>query len=450
MEGEEQKTPAMDLTPGRDGGVLKEILRDGEGGEGPMQGDRVSVHYIGILAEDGSKFDSSRESGKRFDFTLGRGEVIKAWDLGVASMKKGEIARLTCQSEYAYADVGSPPRVPPDAALIFEIELFEWHGEDLSSKKDGGIIRRILVAGEGYLTPNDGAIVNVHLEGRVNGTVFDDRDVQFPLGEGTEYNIPEGLERSLERFKKGEKSTIKLSAKYAFGSAGNVLIGVPPGAYLDYEVELQSFEKAKESWEMDQEEKIDYAKICKDRGSTFFKQEKYRLAVKQYKKILDFLQYDNGLSDEKKAESRCVLLAGQLNLAMTYIKLHDNPRARDHATKALEMDHDNVKAYFRRGQANLNMGEAEHAEKDFQVCLDLDQNNKAARHQLQMCGLKIKEDKMKEKQLYGGMFDKFARQDKEKEESELRRRKDVMAGTLGSGGRRPRRSGTPVNVNYPN
>lgn len=53
----------------------------------------------------------------------------------------------------------------------------------------------------------------MHLIGRVNGTVFDEREVKFPLGEGTEYNIPEGLERSLERFKKGEKSTIKLSPK---------------------------------------------------------------------------------------------------------------------------------------------------------------------------------------------------------------------------------------------
>lgn len=57
------------------------------------------------------------------------------------------------------------------------------------------------------------AEITVRLVGRVNGTVFDEREVKFPLGEGTEYNIPEGLERSLERFKKGEKSTIKLSPK---------------------------------------------------------------------------------------------------------------------------------------------------------------------------------------------------------------------------------------------
>ncbi|KAK8737486.1 hypothetical protein OTU49_004518 [Cherax quadricarinatus] len=433
MVGEEPDKFIVDLTPNKDGGVLKEILKSGEGEEGPLQGDRVSVHYVGTL-EDGTKFDTSRDRGERFDFTLGKGEVIKAWDMGVAHMKKGEIAKLTCKSEYAYGERGSPPKIPPNATLVFEIELFEWHGEDLSSKKDGGIIRRNIVAGEGYLTPNDGAIVDVRVVGRVNGTIFDDRNVKFPLGEGTEHNIPEGLERALERFKKGEKSTIKLSPKYAFGSAGNIAIGVPPGVSLEYEVELRNFEKAKESWEMDQEEKIEQAKACKDRGTTFFKEEKYRLAVKQYKKIIDLLQYDNGLDDEKKAESHMLLLAGYLNLAMAYLKLNDNPRAREHSTKALEMDNKNVKAYFRRGQANLNMGEAELAQIDFQACLDLDQANKAAKQQLQRCAAKIKADKVKEKKIYGGMFDKFARQDREREEAETNRWKDVMAGDLGEWG----------------
>lgn len=59
------------------------------------------------------------------------------------------------------------------------------------------------------------------------------------------------------------------------------------------------------------------------------------------------------------------------------------------------------------------MGEAERAQADFQACLDLDQNNKAAKQQLQQCAAKIKADKMKEKMIYGGMFDKFARQDRE-------------------------------------
>lgn len=433
MGGEEPVSNEIDLTPDKDGGVLKEILRAGDGDEGPLKGDRVFVHYVGTL-EDGSKFDSSRDRGEKFSFTLGKGEVIKAWDFGVASMKKGELSRLTCASKYAYGENGSPPKIPPDATLIFEVELCDWRGEDLSPKEDGGIIRRNIHQGEGYQTPNDGAIVDVHVVGRVNGTVFDERDVKFPLGEGTEHNIPEGLERALERFKKGEKSSIKLAPKYAFGSAGNPALGVPPGALLQYEVELRSFDKAKESWEMDQEEKIDQAKICKERGTTFYKGEKFRLAVKQYKKIIDLLQYDSGLDDEKKAESHSVLLAGHLNLAMTYLKLKDNAHAREHSTKALDLDSSSVKGYFRRGQANLNMGDAVQAQKDFQACLDRDEMNKAAKQQLQICATRIKEDKLKEKQLYGGMFDKFARQDKAREEAQARRLKDVMGGDLGEWG----------------
>ncbi|XP_066956604.1 LOW QUALITY PROTEIN: peptidyl-prolyl cis-trans isomerase FKBP4-like [Macrobrachium rosenbergii] len=431
MGGEE--TNLIDLTPNKDGGVLKEILRSGEGEEGPLQGDKVFVHYVGTL-EDGSKFDSSRDRGDKFSFTLGKGEVIKAWDLGVASMKKGELARLTCASAYAYGENGSPPKIPPNSTLIFEIELFEWRGEDLSPKEDGGIIRRNIKQGEGYQTPNDGAIVDVHVVGRVNGTVFDEREVKFPLGEGTEHNIPEGLERAIERFKKGEKSSIRLAPKYAFGSAGNPSLNVPPGASLEYEVELRSFEKAKESWEMDQEEKIDQAKVCKDRGTLFFKQDKFRLAVKQYKKIIDLLQYDSGLDDEKKAESHSVLLAGHLNLAMTYLKLKDNSHAREHATKALELDSSNIKALFRRGQANLNMGDAVQAQKDFQACLDLEETKKKKKNKLQICSAESKLTPIEGEVSLWGMFENFLFLNRAREEAEAKRNKDVMGGDLGEWG----------------
>lgn len=430
MSGEEPNSKAIDVTPNKDGGVLKEILKPGEGEEGPWQGDRVFVHYVGTLAEDGSKFDSSRDRGERFAFTLGKGEVIKAWDLGVASMKKGEIAKLICKSEYAYGEQGSPPKIPPNATLVFEVELFEWQGEDISLKKDGGIMRRNIVPGEGYQTPNESAVVDVHITGRVNGTVFDDRDVKFPLGEGIEHNIPEGLESALEKFKKGEKSTISLSSNYAFGSAGNAAIGVPPGASLVYEVEMRSFEKAKESWEMDQEEKIEHAKACKDRGTNFLKQDKYQLAAKQYKKIIGLLEYDSGLDDEKKAESQAILLAGHLNLAMAYLKMSENSLAKEHASKALEMDKKNVKAYFRRGQAYLNLGEPNLAKNDFEACLEVEPNNKAAKQQLQLCVARMKADRLKEKQIYTGMFEKFARQDKAKEAAKASN-KDVMAGDVG-------------------
>lgn len=82
--------------------------------------------------------------------------------------------------------------------------------------------------------------------------------------------------------------------QYTFGSGGNPNLKIPPETDVEYEVHLKDFEKAKESWEMDQEEKLEQAKLCKIRGTEYFKQEKYRLAIRQYKKVTDYLQYDSG------------------------------------------------------------------------------------------------------------------------------------------------------------
>ncbi|KAL4151687.1 hypothetical protein PRNP1_008629 [Phytophthora ramorum] len=104
-----------------DGGVLKETYVEGSG-ELPPAGDEIRAHYTGTLL-DGSKFDSSRDRDSEFKFVLGKGNVIKAWDLAFASMKVGEKAVLTCMPEYAYGASGSPPKIPANATLKFDVEL---------------------------------------------------------------------------------------------------------------------------------------------------------------------------------------------------------------------------------------------------------------------------------------------------------------------------------------
>jgi FKBP-type peptidyl-prolyl cis-trans isomerase len=98
-----------------------ETLREGEGAAAKA-GDRVTVHYVGTLT-DGKKFDSSRGRGEGFRFQLGRGEVIRGWDEGVAGMRVGELRKLTIPSELAYGARGFPPVIPPHATLVFEVEL---------------------------------------------------------------------------------------------------------------------------------------------------------------------------------------------------------------------------------------------------------------------------------------------------------------------------------------
>ena len=85
-------------------------------------GDNVSMHYTGWLT-NGKKFDSSVDRGEPFDFTLGVGQVISGWDQGVEGMKIGSKRKLTIPSRLAYGQMGAGSIIPPDATLVFEVEL---------------------------------------------------------------------------------------------------------------------------------------------------------------------------------------------------------------------------------------------------------------------------------------------------------------------------------------
>ncbi|XP_050308146.1 FK506-binding protein 59 [Anthonomus grandis grandis] len=415
----------QDISPKQDQGVLKQILKEGTGTSLPPQGCKVKVHYTGTLL-DGTKFDSSRDRNEPFEFDLGKGSVIKAWDIGVASMKKGEQALLTCAPEYAYGESGSPPTIPPNSTLVFDVEVLDWRGEDLS--KDGGIERvETLKVGEGFTTPNEGSLVEVHITGIYEGRTFEDRDVTFNIGEGSDQGVIEGIEKALKKFKRNETSRLKIAAKYAFGKEGAKEFGIPPNATVDYLVTLKNFEKAKEGWEMDVEEKIEQCKLFKEKGTNYFKNGKYQLAIKLYKRIQTLLEGESETDGETSKERAALLLASYLNTSLCHLKLNDNFEAKAAATKALELDPTNEKALFRKGQALLGLSEAQLAAKEFSDCLKIDPNNSAAKAQLAACNKILKDQLQKEKKIYANMFDKFAKMDTQREESEKGKEPNVMS-----------------------
>lgn len=512
-------------------GLKKKLLKEGEGWDTPESGDEVEVHYTGTLL-DGTQFDSSRDRGTPFKFTLGQGQVIKGWDLGIKTMKKGENALLTIPAELAYGEAGSPPTIPPKATLQFDVELLSWvsvkdickdggifkkivkegekwenpkdldevlvnyevHLDDgtLVAKADGveftvedghfcpalskavktmkkgekvvlsvkpeygfgekgrpasgdeasipanatlqitlellswkvvtnvtddkKVVKKILKEGEGYERPNEGAVVQVKLIGKLqDGTVYvkkghdDSEPLEF---KADEEQVIDGLDKAVMTMKKGEVALLTIAPEYAFGSTGSEqeLAVVPPNATVTYEVELVSFVKDKESWDMNTtQEKIEAAGKKKEEGNAFFKAGKYKKAVKRYEKAAKYIEYDTNFEEEEKKQAKALKITCNLNNAACQLKLKEYKQAEKLCTKVLELESTNVKALYRRAQAYINVADLDLAELDIKKALEIDPNNKDVKLEYKVLKEKIKEYNKKDAKFYGNMFAKMTK-----------------------------------------
>lgn len=249
-----------------DKSVLKVVKKEGEGNETPSVGDKVVCHYTGTLL-DGTKFDSSRDRNSPFEFTIGSG-VIQGWSDGVATMKKGEIADFTIASHKAYGPNGSPPKIPGDATLKFEIELLSF--SDMTAVDDNGcILKKELDEGTGWKKPKDLAniIFSYDIKSEDGTSIEEISNKQYIIDED-ELKFP--LEVLVKSMKGGEKCKFRIKGESAaeFGqSIDSVLQGTAT---------LISFENPKESWEMNDQpdEKAFESENMRESGkkSVFIKQ----------------------------------------------------------------------------------------------------------------------------------------------------------------------------------
>ncbi|KAF7016183.1 hypothetical protein CFC21_029856 [Triticum aestivum] len=510
-------------------GLKKKLVKEGEGWERPETGDEVEVHYTGTLL-DGTKFDSSRDRGTPFKFKLGQGQVIKGWDQGIKTMKKGENAVLTIPPDLAYGEAGSPPTIPPNATLQFDVELLSWASvKDIC--KDGGIFKKVLVEGqkwenpkdldevtvkyearledgsvvsksegiefavkdgyfcpalskavktmkkgekvlltvkpqygfgeqgrpaseveaavppnstlhidlelvswktitligddkrilkkvlkegEGYERPNDGAVVRVRLIGKLDdGTVFTKKghegDEPFEF-KTDEEQVIEGLDTTVLTMKKGEVASARIPPEHAFGSTETKLdiAMVPPNSTVFYEVDLVSFEKEKESWDLKSNaENIEAAAKKKDEGNAWFKMGKYAKASKRYEKAAKYIEYDSSFSEDEKKQSKAVKISIKLNNAACKLKLKDYKEAEKLCAKVLELESTNVKALYRRAQAYTELVDLELAELDIKKALEIDPDNREVKVAYKALKDKLREYNKRDAKFYGNMFAKW-------------------------------------------
>ncbi|XP_039021921.1 peptidyl-prolyl cis-trans isomerase FKBP62-like [Hibiscus syriacus] len=514
-------------------GLKKKLVNEGEGWNFPEIGDEVEVHYTGTLL-DGTQFDSSRDRGTPFKFTLGQGQVIEGWDEGIKTMKKAENAIFTIPPELAYGASGSPPTIPSNATLQFDVELLSWtsvkdickdgglfkkivtEGEKWENPKDldevlvnyeakledgtvmakadgieftvkdglfcpalsravktmkkgekvlltvkpqygfgekgkpatgaegavpanatllitlelvswktvtevtddKKVIKKILKEGEGYERPNEGAVVQVKLIGKLqDGTIF----LKKGQNEGEELfefkideeQVIDGLDRALMTMKKGEVALLTVAPEYAYGlsESQQELATIPPNSYVYYEVELVSFVKEKESWDLNTQEKIEAAGKKKEEGNVLFKAGKYVRALKRYEKAVKYIEHDSSFGEDEKKQAKALKVACNLNNAACKLKLKDYKQADKLCTKVLELESTNVKALYRRAQAYIQLADLDLAEFDIKKALEHDPNNREVKLEYKVLKEKMKEYNKKEAKFYGNMFAKMNKVD---------------------------------------
>ncbi|OQU84951.1 hypothetical protein SORBI_3004G147800 [Sorghum bicolor] len=385
--------------------------------QGHLQGWRhlEKVKYEARL-EDGTVV--SKSDG--VEFTVRDGVFCPAISKAVKTMKKNEKAHLTVMPQYGFGVKGRPTSgeeasVPPNATLHIDLQVVSWRTvTELGNDKK--VLKKILKEGEGYDRPNDCAIVRVKLIGKLeDGTLFVKKghDGEEPFEFKTdEDQVIEGLDKAVLSMKKGEVALVIIPPHHAFGTneTNQDLAMVPPNSSVYYEMELVSFDKEKDSWDLKNiAEKIEAAAKKKEEGNVWFKVGKYARASKRYEKALSFIEYDSSFSEEEKQLSKPLKISCKLNNAACKLRLNDYKEAKELCTEVLESDSTNVKALYRRAQAHMHLVDLDLAEADIKKALEIDPDNRDVKMGYRRLKEKVKEYKRRDAKLYGNMISKLSK-----------------------------------------
>lgn len=523
-------------------GVTKEILIEAATSQWlkPKVGDEVTIHFVAKQSGTSSQesdfieFDSSKENGEPMSFTLGKEEVVKGLELGIPTMRKGELAKFKMTPEFGYGPVGTS-KVPGGATLIYEVELISWkvrtdlftdgsvikttmeegtgwktphlkeevclsitiacggsiqreltdfeytlgsdklgaasavvdrclvgmkklevallncnkeldfgdglkssdlavtitlkeiyETKDVSFEKDKSLIKKQIIEGQGYETPKDGSTVHLVVEAAMNGREvfpsFQKKLLDFVSGDG---QVPDALELAIMDMKKGEKAILHVKRPQDVVKQ----LGLPDSESNDeifLTMVLDSFEQAPALGMDESAQKVERAAARKEVGTKHFKAGRFAMAVLRYKSVTDILNYVEHFEDEIKGKAKDLRLTCELNKAACYLKLQMFAEAKTACRIVLDEQGQNVKALFRRAQAEIGLKNFGECISDCKKVLQLDQENRDAKLLLRQAVSGQKEADKKSKAVFASMCKALGKESNETKDEALPRQEPTL------------------------
>jgi len=364
-----------------DGGVMKTgTVTEPSGYVEAKANDEVAITYE-VKSLDATRVYQSEKSVIC--------DVSKAPCEGMAiallKMKKGERVTLALNGTYAK---GLGEDAATEGAEV-TISLDAIHKVDQLEEYEG--TKKVLVEGEGYEKPNDGAKCGIEYELRKDGASVETKSLEITIGDE---HVPAALENAITMMKLNEKALVSL----ADGS--------------EYSVKLTSMQRAKEQYSMNTEEKMEAAEKYKESGNAAYKDGHFVRATKKYAAALKYVEHDSNFSDVEKQASKKLKLSLNLNAAAVSLKTQSWVAARKSSQKALEIEGSNEKALYRCAQASLELQDFDETRRCLRKILDKEEKHaEALRLMTRLKALEAQQAK-KDAKIFGGMFNKIELYDK--------------------------------------
>jgi len=379
----------------KDGGVIKTEVTEGGGWKRPKEGDEVKMS-MKVTAVDGTDIDEKIS----WDYTIcggALGPLAKAVDEALLGMKRGEVAQLRCSKDYAYGDER------PDGAII-NLTLEEiYETKDVSFAKDGSVMKKAILLGEGYDTPKDTGKVTLSVESATDGVAplagFTPKVLEFVAGGG---DVCDALECAVAEMKVGERALVTVTVPSMAAEAQLGLADV--ATTVVFTLELEDFDNPKCAWDYTEEDKVDLGTLRKETAANLFKVGRTHMALHTYKKIVELFEHADSWQEERlKTKAKDLTRVCELNKAACFLRFNDHAGAKVSCNAVLKVRPENVKALYRRAQAEHGLKNYLECIRDCKSVLQIDSQNRDARTLLKQATAGQKEVDKMSKGLFANM-----------------------------------------------